>query len=70
VTITGKQNTNIIWSVCDGISFRYYDYVCLCYGIGLSLGDEVMRDMDFKEYLFWIGASCIASFGLYMTWIT
>ena len=69
MTITDKQNTNIIWSACDGISFRYYDYVCLCYGIGLSLGDEVMKE-KFNEYLFWLGASCIASFGLYMTWIT
>jgi len=68
VTITDKQNTSIIWSACDGISFRYYDYVCLCYGIGLSLGDEVMKE-KFNEYLFWLGASCIASFGLYMSMV-
>ena len=69
MTITDKQNTNIIWSVCDGISFRNYDYVCLCYGIGLSLGDEVMKE-KFNEYLFWFGASCIASFGSWMTWVS
>ena len=68
MTITDKQNTSIIWSACDGISFRYYDYVCLCYGIGLSLGDEVMKE-KFNEYLFWLGASCIASFGLYMSMV-
>ena len=68
MTITDKQNTNTIWSACDGISFRYYDYVCLCYGIGLSLGDEVMKE-KFNEYLFWLGASCIASFGLYMSMV-
>ena len=68
MTITDKQNTNIIWSAYNGISFRYYDCVRLCYGNGLSLGDEVMKD-KFNEYLFWFGASCIASFGFYMTWV-
>ena len=57
------------WSVCNGVSFRYYDYISLCYGIGLSVGDEVMKE-KFNEYLFWASASCIASFGFYMTWIT
>ena len=66
--IIKQLNTNIIWSACDGISFRYYDYVCLCYGIGLSLGDEVVKE-KFNEYLFWFGASCIASFGLYMSMV-
>ena len=59
---------NLKWSAYNGISFRYYDYVCLCYGIGLSLGDEVMKE-KFNEYLFWFGASCIASFGLYMSMV-
>ena len=68
MTITDKQNTNIIWSVCNGISFRYYDYVCLCYGIGLSLGDEIMKE-KFNELLFWFGAVGIASFGLYMSMV-
>ena len=68
MTITDRQNTNIIWSACNGISFRYYDYVCLCYGTGLSLGDEIMKE-KFNEYLFWFGASCIASFGLYMSMV-
>ena len=55
--------------MCNGVSFRYYDYISLCYGIGLSVGDEVMKE-KFNEYLFWASASCIASFGFYMTWIT
>ena len=55
--------------MCNGISFRYYDYVRLCYGDGLSLGDEIMKE-KFNEYLFWLGASCIASFGLYMSMVT
>lgn len=59
---------NLKWSVCDAISSRYYDYVRLCYGTGLSLGDEIMKE-KFNEYLFWFGASCIASFGFYMTWV-
>ena len=59
---------NLKWSAYNGISFRYYDYVCLCYGIGLSLGDEVVKE-KFNEYLFWFGASCIASFGLYMSMV-
>ena len=60
---------NLKWSVCNGISFRYYDYVRLCYGNSLSVGDEVMKE-KFNEYLFWFGASCIASFGIYMIWAT
>ena len=28
----------------------------------------MMKD-KFNEYLFWFGASCIASFGFYMTWV-
>ena len=59
---------NLKWSVCDAISSRCYDYVRLCYGNSLSLGDEMMKE-KFNEYLFWFGASCIASFGLYMTWV-
>ena len=59
---------NLKWSVCNGISFRYYDYVCLFYVVRLSLGDEVMKE-KFNELLFWFGASCIASFGFYMTWV-
>ena len=60
---------NLKWSVCNGTSFSYYDYISLCYGISLSVGDEVMKE-KFNEYLFWASASCIASFGFYMTWIT
>ena len=33
----------------NGLGFKYYDYVRLCYGIGLSLGDEIMK--DYFEYL-------------------
>ena len=68
MTTTKQQNMSIVWSVCNGISFRYYDYMRLCYGDSLPLGDEVMKE-KFNEYLFWFGASCIASFGFYMTWV-
>ena len=63
-----RQIMNLKWSVCNGTSFGYYDYVRLCYGNSLSLGDEVMKE-KFNELLFWFGASCIASFGFYMTWV-
>ena len=66
--ITLKHYTNIIWSAYNVISFRSYDYVCLCCGVGLSLGDEVMKE-KFNELLFWFGAVGIASFGLYMSMV-